>query len=188
MLEEVREADPAVCARRRDGLKGGRMGMSEGNEIQEERLRALAEALGVMNEATREMAGSSAPRLMYFAGKDLGLREAAAYDCTDDIGLALKAVFPGGDEVWKVTLWKNREEEDYWSYDAEDMSLRLLFERCPVRDACLSAGVDLGGVACQTAHGHAAGLLQKIFERKVDLRTEHAGPGACLVMLITTLE
>lgn len=170
------------------GRRGDRVEMSEGSEIQGERLRALAEALGIMSEAGREMTGDSAPRLMYFAGKDMGLKEAAACDNTDDIERALRSVFPGSEEVWKVTLWKNMEDDDFWVYEPEGMFIRLLFERCPVRDACLSAGVSLDGVACQAVHGYAAGMLESIFERRVDLRTEHSGPGACLVMLMTTLE
>lgn len=162
--------------------------MAEGSGVLGERLRALAETLGIMNEAGREVTGRSAPQLMYFAGKDLGLSEAAAYDNTDDIERALKMVFPGSEDVWKVSLWKNREDDDFWVYEVEEMFIRLLFEECPVREACMSAGVNMGGVACQTVHGYAAGMLEKIFNRRVDLRTEHAGPGACLVMLITTLE
>ncbi|MBN2025367.1 MAG: hypothetical protein JW854_01200 [Actinobacteria bacterium] len=162
--------------------------MADESEVLRERLRATSEALGVMNLAGHEVTGRSAPQLMYFAGKDLGLKEATAYDNTDDIERALKSVFAGREEVWKVSLWKNKEDDDFWVYEVETMFIRLLFERCPVRDACLAAGVRMGGVACQTVHGYAAGMLEKIFGRKVDLRTEHMGPGSCLVMLVTTLE
>jgi len=162
--------------------------MADENEVLRERLRATSEALGVMNQAGEEVTGRSAPQLMYFAGKDLGLKEATAYDNTDDIERALKNVFPGREEVWKVSLWKNKEDDDFWVYEVETMFIRLLFEECPVRNACLAAGVGMGGVACQTVHGYAAGMLEKIFGRKVDLQTEHTGPGSCLVMLVTTLE
>jgi len=162
--------------------------MAEETEVLRDRLRAISEALGVLNQAGEEVTGRSAPQLMYFAGKDLGLKEAAAYDNTDDIERALKWVFPGMEEVWKVTLWKNKEDDEFWIYEVEEMFVRLLFEECPVRASCLAAGVKLGGVACQTVHGYAAGMLQKIFGRKVDLHTEHMGPGACLVMLVTALE
>lgn len=164
------------------------MAMAEETEILRDRLRALAEAMAVLNQAGEEVTGRSAPQLMYFAGKDLGLKEAVAYDDTDDIERALRWVFPGMEEVWKVTLWKNQEDEDFWVYEVEEMFIRLLFEKCPVRDSCLAAGVDLGGVACQTVHGYAAGMLEKIFGRKVNMHTEHMGPGACMVMLKTTLE
>lgn len=162
--------------------------MAEDNRVLGERLRAISETLGILNEAGMEVTGRSSPQLMYFAGKDLGLKEAAACDNTDDIERALKWVFPGSEEVWKVTLWKNKEDDDFWVYEVEEMFIRLLFEECPVRDACLAAGVKMGGVACQTVHGYAAGMLERIFERKVDLHTEHVGPGACLVMLVTNLE
>lgn len=162
--------------------------MADQAETLRARLYALAEALAIVDLAGEEVTGRSAPQLMYFAGKDLGLKEAARYDCTDDIEQALRWVFPGPDEVWKVTLWKNKEDEDYWVYEVEEMFVRLLFEECPVRGSCLAAGVRLGGVACQTVHGYAAGMLEKVFGRKVDLHTEHMGPGACLVMLKTGME
>jgi len=160
------------------------------NEVESlrNRWRALCEALAVVDLAGEEVTGKSAPQLMYFAGKDLGLREAARYDCTDDIERALRWVFPGPDDVWKVTLWKNKEDEDFWVYEVEEMFIRLLFEECPVRESCLATGARMGGVACQTVHGYAAGMLEKIFGRKVDLHTEHMGPAACLVMLKTEME
>jgi predicted hydrocarbon binding protein len=157
-------------------------------ETLEGKWRALSEALAVMNLAGEEVTGKSAPQLMYFAGKDLGLKEAYRYDCTDDIERALRWVFPGTDQVWKVTLWKNKEDEDFWVYEVEEMFLRLLFEECPIREACLAAGVNMGGVACQAVHGYAAGMLEKIFSRRVDLHTEHSGPSACLVILKTSME
>jgi predicted hydrocarbon binding protein len=151
-------------------------------------LRALSEALAVLNLAGEEVTGKSAPQLMYFAGKDLGMKESVRYDCTDDIEQALRWVFPGAGEVWKITLWKNKEDEDFWVYEVEEMFIRLLFEECPIRESCLAAGVRLGGVACQTVHGYAAGMLEKIFGRRADLHTEHMGPGACLVMFKTAME
>lgn len=152
------------------------------------RLKAITEAMAVLNLAGEEVTGRATSQLMYFAGKDLGFREAARYDCTDDIEQALGWVFPETDQVWKVTLWKNREDEDFWVMEGGIMYLRLLFEECPIREACMASGVRLGGVACQTIHGYSSGILEKVFNRQVDLQTEHMGPGACLVVLRTVME
>ncbi len=157
-------------------------------EILQERVRALSEALAVLDLAGQEVTGKSAPQLMYFAGKDLGMKESARYDCTDDLEQALRWVFPQSEETWKITLWKNKEDEDFWVYEVEEMYIRLLFEQCPIRESCQAAGVRLGGVSCQAIHGYAAGMLEKVFGRKVDLQTEHMGPDACLVMLKTAME
>jgi predicted hydrocarbon binding protein len=162
--------------------------MADEIETLQGRLRALSEALAVMNLAGEEVTGRSAPQLMYFAGKDLGLKEASRFDCTDDIERALKWVFSGPERVWNITLWKNKEDDDFWVYEVEEMFIRLLFEECPIRESCLATGVRMGGVACQTVHGYAAGMLEKIFGRRVDLHTEHMGPAACLVMLKTNME
>ncbi|MBC7252582.1 MAG: hypothetical protein H5T72_01250 [Actinobacteria bacterium] len=164
------------------------MRMEEELEILTGRWRALSEILAILDRAGGEVTGRSTAQLLYFAGKDLGKRESAAYDRTEDLERALGWVFPGRDEVWKVSLWKNQEDEDYWVFEAEEMMVRLLFEECPLRRSCLASGIPLGGVACQAVHGYAAGMLQEIFGRRVDLQTRHAGPGACLVVLRTTLE
>jgi predicted hydrocarbon binding protein len=157
-------------------------------EILQERLRALSEALAVLNHAGAEVTGSSAPQLMYFAGKDLGIRESARYDGTDDLEQALRWIFPQSENTWKINLWKNKEDDDFWVYEVEEMFVRLLFEECPVREACRISGAKLGGVACQAVHGYTAGMLERIFGRRVNLKTEHAGETACLVMLVTDLE
>ncbi len=162
--------------------------MAEEIGILRDRWRAISEALAIVDLAGGEATGRSAPQLMYFAGKDLGLREAVRYDCTDDIELALGWVFPGPEAIWKISLWKDKEDGDYWVYEGEEVFVRLLFEACPVRESCLASGVLLGGVACQTMHGYAAGMLEKIFGRRVELHTEHMGPGACLVRLRTAME
>lgn len=162
--------------------------MEEELDVLSGRWRALCEVLAVLDQAGGEVTGRSTPQLMYFAGKDLGRRESAALDRTDDLERAMEWVFPGRDEVWKVSLWKNKEDEDYWIFEVEEMLVRLLFEECPVRRSCQASGIALGGVVCQAVHGYAAGMLEEIFGRRVDLQTAHAGPGACLVVLRTTLE
>lgn len=162
--------------------------MKEELEVLNGRWRALCEVLAVLDQAGGEVTGRSTPQLMYFAGKDLGRRESIAHDRTEDLERALGWVFPGREEVWRVILWKNQEDEDYWVFEDGGMLVRLLFEECPVRRSCLAAGVPLGGVACQAVHGYAAGMLEEIFGRRVELQTAHAGPGACLVILRTTLE
>jgi predicted hydrocarbon binding protein len=125
---------------------------------------------------------------MYFAGKDLGLKEASRLDQTDDIEQALAWVFPSLEEIWKITLWKNKDDDDFWILEGDEMFIRLVFDHCPIRDSSLAAGVSMGGVTCQTVHGYAAGMLEKVFGRKVDLHTEHMGPDACLVALRTVME
>ncbi|MDY6795884.1 MAG: hypothetical protein SWK76_11515 [Actinomycetota bacterium] len=162
--------------------------VSEELHILREKLRAVSEALAILDLAGGEVTGKSAPQLMYFAAKDLGAKEAAGYDHTDDIERALNWVFPESRRVWNITLWKDQGEDDYWAMEGEEMSIKLLFEECPVREMCTAAGVRLGGVACQAMHGYAAGMLWQIFGRRVDINIEHSGPGSCLLVLKTVME
>jgi predicted hydrocarbon binding protein len=151
-------------------------------------LGALSNTLALLDLAGEESIGKAAPALMYHTGKDLGKREGKSLDCTDDLEEALAAVFGPPGEAWKIELWKNVEEDDYWFGEGLEMKIRLLFQRCAVRQACLNSGVRLGGMVCQLTHGYTAGCLERIFERRVDIRTEHMGPGACMLVLETVME
>jgi hypothetical protein len=144
--------------------------------------------LAVVDIAGRGTTGKSTPKLIYFAAKDSGRKRAAGYDYTDDVEKALQWVFPPGKGGWKVSLWKNKSDRDYWVVEDGYMLIRLLFADCPVREACLRAGIDPGGIACHAVHGQAAGMMEEIFRRPVEQLIEHCGPAACLVLLRTTLE
>ena len=157
-----------------DALKGG--------------LAALMKAFAQVDLASEAVIGRAAPTLMYHTGKDLGRKEGQRMEVTEDLEEALSFIFGPPGEVWNVELWKNAEDEDYVFGEGLEMKMRLLFRACPVRQACLATGVRMGGVACQITHGFTAGALERIFERKVDIHTEHAGPGACMLVFETKME
>ncbi len=160
--------------------------------LDEERLKgnmlALMHTLSYVDLASEEVIGRAAPHLMYITGKDLGREEGDRLEVTEDVEEALHSIYGPPGDVWHVELWKRAEEEDYVFGEGLEMKMRLLYRACPVREACRAAGVRTGGVVCQMTHGYAAGALERIFERKVDLRTEHMGPGACMLVLETTLD
>jgi predicted hydrocarbon binding protein len=160
--------------------------------LEEENLRegmlALMQTLSFVNLASEEVIGKAAPTLMYITGKDLGKEEGDRLDVTEDVEEALVSIYGPPGDVWHVELWKHAEEEEYVFGEGLEMKMRLLYQACPVREACLAAGIRMGGVVCQITHGLAAGALERIFERKVDIRTEHMGPGACMLVLETTLD
>ncbi len=160
----------------------------EENQFGLSKAEALMEILAQVNLASEEIIGKAAPTLMYHTGKDLGRREGKRLDKTDSLGEALGMIFSSEGEVWEVEMWKDLEEGDYWYGEGLEMKMRLLFRKCPVREACLAKGVRLGGVICQIVHGYAAGCLELQFDKKVDLHTEHMGPENCMVVLETTME
>ncbi len=160
----------------------------EDNQLAPSKMDALMEVLAQVNLASEEIIGKAAPMLMYHTGKDLGRREGMRMDKTEELEEALRMVFAQEDGAWEIEMWKDLEEGDYWYGEGLEMKMRLLFRKCPVREACLSKGVRLGGVVCQIVHGYAAGCLELHFEKKVDLHTEHMGPGNCMIVLETTME
>ncbi len=147
--------------------------------------RSLADILSVIGLAAEGAIGPSAPRVMYFAAKDLGTKEGIRLDHTDDLEQALRWVLDMEKGSCSVFFWKEPGKEDYWNEEGKYVYLRFLISECPVRDACLVCGVPLGGTHCQATHGYWAGLLESVFSRKVDLFTERAGFGSCLIRLRT---
>jgi len=173
-----------LCSR----LAGEKRGPGLDEEALKGNLMALMRALAHVDQASEAVIGKAAPTLMYHTGKDLGREEGRFLEVTDDLEEALAAIFGPPGEVWHVELWKNAEDEDYVFGEGLEMKMRLLFRACPVRQACLATGARMGGVACQITHGFTAGALERAFERKVDIHTEHAGPGACLLVFETKME
>lgn len=148
-------------------------------------IEMIRDFMAVLERSGTEMIGKAAPNLMYFAGKDYGERFAAAFGAIEDTERAIEKVFPSEEGIWQVLLWKNQGQEDIWQYEVEYVFIDLVFRKCPIRTICLERGIKLGGLLCQSIHGYAAGCLQVIMGRRVDLLLEHAGPGACKVMLKT---
>ncbi len=157
-------------------------------ETLQESMLALMRTLSYVDLASKEVIGKAAPHLMYITGKDLGREEGNRLDATEDIEEALESIYGPPGEVWHATLWKNAEDEEYVFGEGLEMKMHLLFSACPIREACLASGVRMDGVVCQITHGYLAGALERIFERKVDIRTDHAGPGACMLVFETTLD
>lgn len=164
----------------------GEPGLEE--EHLKESMLALMQTLSFVNLASEEVIGKAAPTMMYITGKDLGKEEGDRLDVTEDVEEALLSIYGPPGETWNVELWKHVEEEEFVFGEGLEMKMRLLYRACPIREACLASGVRMGGVVCQITHGFAAGALERIFERKVDIRTEHMGPGACMLVLETTLD
>lgn len=157
-------------------------------ESLKEGMLALMRTLSYVDLTSEEVIGKAAPTLMYITGKDLGKEEGDRLDATEDVEEALASIYGLPGEAWHVELWKNAEDEEYVFGEGLEMKMHLLYRACPVRDACMAAGARMGGVVCQITHGFAAGALERIFERKVDIRTGHMGPGACMLVLETTLD
>jgi predicted hydrocarbon binding protein len=160
--------------------------MDEGLERASARERSLAEVLAVVGLSAGLAIGPSTPRVIYFSAKDLGVREGSHFDHTDDIEQALRWILRLDEGCWSVVFWKELDKEDYWVTEGKFAFIHLVIRDCPVREACLATGIDLGGAVCEAVHGYWAGLLESVFARKVDIFTGHAGFGSCLLRLRTT--
>ncbi len=61
---------------------------------------------------------------------------------------------------------------------------KLTFRECPFRNMLEAAALKLDSPICALGHGFIAGLIAAMSDKKINLRTIHAGPNACLIEIM----
>ena len=153
--------------------------MSEVNDVYKKNIEALVRILASLSHASESLIGKAANALMYQTGKDLGKIEGEKLDKTKDLDKALKMLMDAEEGVWNIELWKDKGEADYIFGDEEVKKAYLIFRECPIREVCMTHGIEQDGVICRITHGLFAGMIGKVLDKKVDLHVEHPGPNAC---------
>lgn len=142
-------------------------------------INALLEIMYSLGSASDTLIGKTANVLMYQSGKDMGKIEGRKLDKTEDLSKAIQMLLSAKEGVWRIELWKDKGAADYFFEEGGARKAHLVFMECPIRQVCLSRGVQQDGVICRITHGLFAGMMGEVMGRKVDLRVEHAGPNSC---------
>ena len=153
--------------------------MSNDNGIYKRNIEALVRILASLSHASESLIGKAANTLMYQTGKDIGKIEGEKLDKTKDLDKALKMLMDAEEGVWHIELWKDKGEADYIFGDDQVKKAYLIFRECPIREVCMTHGIEQNGVICRITHGLFAGMIGKVLDKKVDLMVEHTGPNAC---------
>jgi len=153
--------------------------MSEDADIYKNNIRALLRIMASLGHASDTLIGKAANALMYQTGKDLGKIEGKKLDKTDDLVKALGMLMKAEEGVWQIDPWKDGENPDYFFEENGVKKSHLIFRECPVRQVCMTHGVEQDRVICRITHGLFAGMMGEILGKKVDIHVEHAGPNAC---------
>jgi len=153
--------------------------MPENDDLYKNNIRALLRIMASLAHASDTLIGKASNALMYQTGKDLGKLEGKKLDKTDDIVRALEMLMRAEEGVWHIEPWKNTESESF-IYDEDGIrKARLIFRECPIRQVCMTHGIEQDKVICRITHGLFAGMMSEILGKKVDVHVEHAGPNAC---------
>lgn len=153
--------------------------MAENVDIYKNNIRALLRIMASLGHASDTLIGKAANALMYQTGKDLGRIEGKKLDKTDDLVKALDMMMKAEEGVWQIEPWKDEGSPDYIFEENGIKKARLIFRECPVRQVCMTHGVQQDKVICRITHGLFAGMMGEVLGKKVDVHVEHAGPNAC---------
>lgn len=153
--------------------------MSDTSDVYKRNIKALVRILASLSHASESLIGKAANALMYQTGKDLGKIQGDKLDKTKDLGKALDMLMDAEKGVWHIELWKDKKEAGYIFGDDLVKKAYLIFRECPIREVCMTHGIEQNGVICRITHGLFAGMIGEVMDRKVDLLVEHTGPNAC---------
>jgi hypothetical protein len=153
--------------------------MSDNSDVYKRNIKALVRILASLSHASESLIGKAANALMYQTGKDLGKIQGDKLDKTKDLGKAIDMLMDAEKGVWHIELWKDKGEDDYIFGDDNVKKAYLIFRECPIREVCMTHGIEQNGVICRITHGLFAGMIGEVMDKKVDLLVEHTGPNAC---------
>jgi predicted hydrocarbon binding protein len=142
-------------------------------------LSALMKVLATLNAQERLM-GRGVLAVMYQNGRDVGLAEGKRLDRADDLSTALDIIRRSTwGEVWSIELWKEKGQSgETFEEDGKQIAW-LVWRECPLRQVCLTEGVDQNGAMCRLSYGLFAGILSSVLDQRVDIMPMVTGPNAC---------
>ncbi|MCP4228768.1 MAG: hypothetical protein GY771_01285 [bacterium] len=147
-------------------------------EKYKDNLEGLEKIMGCFN-VQLDIIGRGTGGVLYQAGKDVGITDGKCRDRTDDIVTAVDLIKRASRDVWNVEVWTDADKDDVVFKEEEYNKIHAIFRECPIRQVCISQGIEMDGGMCKLAYGYYAGLLSSILEKKVNLKTIEAGPNSC---------
>lgn len=153
--------------------------MSADLTLYQNNISAMMRIMASLSLASGTLIGKGANALMYQTGKDMGKAEGRKLDKTTDLTKALDMLMRAEEGVWQIELWKDEGVADYIFEDDGIKKAYTIFRECPIRQVCLTHGINQDGVICRITHGLFAGMMSEVLSHKVDVHVVHAGPNAC---------
>lgn len=149
------------------------------SSMKESLLSALMKVLATLN-AQEKLMGRGVLAVMYQNGRDVGLAEGRKLDKADNLLTALEIIKKSlWGEVWAIELWKDKGQPGETFEEDGKKSAWLVWRECPMRQVCLTEGVDQNGAMCRLSYGLFAGILSSVLDQKVDILPLATGPNAC---------
>lgn len=160
--------------------------MAQTIEQMRDEMHGLMVVVGSISYGLEQVLGRGANAINYRAGRNLGVK-GEVKNKTDDIlkGLELLNLELKDRGIdWGIKPFKYAAESDYVYEVQGQKAIKLVFHNCLVRCSLFRFAHEQKQSLCQMEMGVLCGIMQKILNKKVDLRVLHAGENACLKELL----
>jgi len=147
-------------------------------ENSEDILRSLMKLLATINSQDKIL-GKGVLGIMYQNSKEVGLMEGKSLDRANKLSTALDIIKKSPFNIWNIELWKDKGQEDETFMEEGKKTGWTVWRECPLRQVCLTEGIQQDGAMCRMSYGLFAGILSSILDEKVDIVPVQTGPNAC---------
>lgn len=161
--------------------------MIEKNDLLLTKLHNIAFFVGALASACEKNLGRGSLSICSLAGKKFGKEATSAVEMTRDPVKAieiLKSAIEKKGIVWDFEPFPDKDGEVVKVEDGKK-KIRLSFKTCMVRNALFRYSHEQKQSLCYMAHGLFSGAMEKVIpDCRAELEILHAGPNACLKVLI----
>lgn len=149
----------------------------------EDALHVLMKFMGSMSSALEQVSGRGANAIVYQAGKRMGHESAKMMDKTEDLEKALYELSEVLGEEFYFIKWKPDAQDSYVVQKDNQVTVKLLFMDCVVRQTLRRTGLPQKGPLCYLLYGYMVGAVEEVMDLKAKVDIDHVGPNACLKTL-----
>ncbi|HTX61910.1 MAG TPA: hydrocarbon binding protein (contains V4R domain) [Methanobacterium sp.] len=149
----------------------------------EDALHVLMKFMGSMSSALEQVSGRGANAIVYQAGKRMGHESAKMMEKTDNLEQALDEMGDVLGHEFYFEKWKPSNQDGYTIQDGDQVTVKLLFMDCVVRQTLRRTGLPQKGPLCYLLYGYMVGAVEEVMDIKGKIDIDHVGPNACLKTL-----
>ncbi len=149
----------------------------------EDALHVLRKFMGSMSSALEQVSGRGANAIVYQAGKRMGHESAKMMEKTDDLEKALYEMGEVLGHEFYYVKWKPEAQNSYVIQKDNEVTVKLLFMDCVVRQTLRRTGLPQKGPLCYLLYGYMVGAVEEVMDLKAKVDIDHVGPNACLKTL-----
>ena len=149
----------------------------------EDALHVLMKFMGSMSNALEQVSGRGANAIVYQAGKRMGHESAKMMEKTENLEQAMDEMGEVLGHEFYFEKWKPADQDSYVIQKDNEVTVKLLFMDCVVRQTLRRTGLPQKGPLCYLLYGYMVGAVEEVMDIKGKVDIDHVGPNACLKTL-----